>query len=43
LVGRLGSDLDVLHHDGVHHGPVVLAVAVPTGEALSLCERLEDL
>ena len=40
---RLGSGFDALHNHGVHHGPVVFAVAVPAGEALSLFKRFEDL
>jgi len=42
-VGRSGSDLDVLHGDGVHHGPAVLAMAVAAGEALGFFERVKDL
>lgn len=40
---RSGSDLDVLYCDGVHHGPVVFAMAVAAGEALGLFKRFKDL
>ena len=42
-MGRSGSDLDVLHGDGVHHGPAVLAMAVAAGEALGFFQRVKDL